>query len=68
MGLIRAITSMLAAIRAGIDLYFWFKQKQREAAIAKKDQEAKKALEDLAAAEKEEDIFEAQRRVTRNKF
>lgn len=65
-----SIMSVIGAIKALIDLFFWFRQlqdNQRKAEAEVRRQEREKAVEDLKNAKTDEEKWDAQDRIVRNK-
>lgn len=62
-----SIFSIIRELISLIKLFMDMADKQRKAEAERKSQELKKAIEDLKNAKTEEDIWDAQDRIVRNK-
>ncbi len=65
-----AITNFFSILKALLDFWNYFKKWQEDQRIAeanKKSQAAKKAIEDLKNAKTQEEVWDAQNKVVKNK-
>lgn len=69
MSSLSGVLTFFSAIKAGIDLYFYFRKMQVQAAALEAEKRRvalQQAYDDLAKAKTEEEVFAAQKRVIDN--